>query len=83
MDIALYARVLSHWFITFFGFVLAIALSFFSIASVSPWRPLPAGRNLAGAVEADDQKGFTFGRSVLPMAIPPAAANKVETVVPK
>lgn len=86
MDIALYGRVLWRFrFVTFLGFVLAIALSFFSFASVST-HGVHYRQPETWQVQSTlliTQKGFTFGRSVLPMAIPPAAANKVETVVPK
>ena len=86
MDLALYVRVLWRFkWITVCGFLAACALAFLSYASVSSkgvhYRQAETWE--AQSTLLISQRGFTFGRTVLPSTIPPAAGAKAETVVPK
>lgn len=86
MDLVLYARVLWRFkWITLLGFVSAVALAFLSYASVSSkgihYRQAETWE--AQTTLLISQRGFSFGRTVLPSTIPPASGDKAETVVPK
>lgn len=78
MDLALYLRVLRRFkFIVAIGFVVGVALAYVSFTRQSEtWQ--------AQSTLLITQRGFTFGRTVVPVDVPPAApAGKTLTVVPK
>jgi hypothetical protein len=91
VDVSLYTRVLWRFkFVVLLGFIAAAALAFLSYASVSLHGSSPKIHYRqqetwqAQSTLFITQGGFPFGRSVLPVDIPPSSTgNKTLSVVPQ
>lgn len=87
MDLPLYGRVLWRFkWIVLAGFVAALALSFLTLFSVSTSGGLKIHYRQPETWQGQStllltQKGFTYGRSVVP--VPPTSSGPSRSVVPK